>query len=107
MWLRLLNKVSPSSTHLHNTLLNGLIPKLLKENMSRICEICEKSYMRGNQVPRGIGRRVLRRTTKRQTPNLRYKKFTLNGNSVRLRICTSCLKRLRMGQGNNALVLTN
>ena len=75
--------------------------------MSRICEICEKSYMRGNQVPRGIGRRVLRRTTKRQTPNLRYKKFTLNGHSVRLRICTSCLKRLRMGQGNNALVLTN
>jgi ribosomal protein L28 len=63
--------------------------------MSRICELCGKSYMKGNLVPRGIGRRVTRRTIKRQHPNLRSRKFDVDGRTVRMRICASCLKRIK------------
>ncbi len=63
--------------------------------MSRVCEFCEKSYIKGNLVPRGIGRRVTRRTSTRQQPNLRNKKLEINGQKVKVRICTSCLKRLK------------
>lgn len=61
--------------------------------MSRICEICGKGYLKGNLVPRGIGRRVTRRSIRKQNPNLRSKKVELNGQNVTLKLCTSCLKR--------------
>ncbi|EKD96351.1 MAG: hypothetical protein ACD_24C00082G0003 [uncultured bacterium] len=63
--------------------------------MSRICEVCGKSYLRGNQVPRGVGRRVVRRTTIRQMPNLRVKRINLNGTKVKVILCASCLKRMK------------
>jgi ribosomal protein L28 len=63
--------------------------------MSRVCEICGKSYLNANQVPRGVGRRVTRRTSIRQQPNLRVKRFELNGNKVKVTLCTSCLKRIK------------
>jgi ribosomal protein L28 len=63
--------------------------------MSRICEVCGKGYLKGNLVPRGIGRRVTRRTTTHQLPNLRTKKLDLGGSSVKLTLCASCLKRLK------------
>lgn len=64
--------------------------------MSRVCEICQKEYQRANLVPRGIGRRVTRRTTKKQLPNLRTKRIALNGkNKVKITMCASCLKRLK------------
>ncbi|RJR28033.1 50S ribosomal protein L28 [candidate division WWE3 bacterium] len=63
--------------------------------MAKVCDICLKSYQKGNLVPRGIGRRVTRRTTVRRQPNLRYKKFEINGISVRLWLCASCLKRIK------------
>ena len=63
--------------------------------MAKVCDICLKSYQKGNLVPRGIGRRVTRRTTIRRHPNLRYKKFEINGMSVRLWVCASCLKRIK------------
>ena len=69
----------------------GLIPC----TMSRICEVCGKSYLRGNKVPRGVGRRVVRRTTIRQMPNLRVKRFNLNGTNVKVVLCSSCLKRMK------------
>lgn len=64
--------------------------------MSRICDICEKGYLRGNLVPRGVGRRVTRRTLTRQQPNLRSKKMDLNGSTIKVKLCASCLKRLKL-----------
>jgi ribosomal protein L28 len=64
--------------------------------MAKVCDICEKGYLKANQVPRGVGRRVTRRTTIKQNPNLRTKKFIIDGTAVTLRICASCLKRIKM-----------
>ncbi len=61
--------------------------------MSRICDICGKGYLKGNLVPRGIGRRVTRRSIKKQQPNLRVKKLEFNGQTTKVKICASCLKR--------------
>lgn len=63
--------------------------------MSKICELCGKTYKKGNAVPRGIGRRVTKRNIKRQQPNLRRKKFVIDGTPVRMRICAACLKRIK------------
>ncbi len=63
--------------------------------MSRVCEICEKRYLKGNLVPRGIGKRVTRRTITKQQPNLRVKRIEINGNTATIRLCASCLKRLK------------
>lgn len=62
--------------------------------MSRICEICQKSYVKGNLVPRGIGQRVTNRSIKKQLPNLRKKRFNIDGNTVTIKLCASCLKRI-------------
>jgi len=62
--------------------------------MSKICQICGKTYQKGNLVPRGIGRRVTRRTIKRSQPNLRIKRFDLNGKKVKFKLCASCLKKI-------------
>lgn len=77
--------------------------------MARICAICEKGYKKGNAVPRGIGRRVTRRTIRRQMPNLRKVRVDLSGdgNFQRIRVCASCLKKLREEnklQGNKSEV---
>lgn len=63
--------------------------------MSRICDICKKGYLKGNLVPRGIGNRVTRRTIRRQQPNLRTKSVVIDGSKVKLKLCASCLKRLK------------
>ena len=63
--------------------------------MSKTCDLCAKGYQKANLVPRGIGNRVTNRALTRNRVNLRSKRFDLGGNSVRLRICTSCLKRIK------------
>ena len=63
--------------------------------MAKICQICGKGGLKGNQVPRGVGKRVTRRTIIKQEVNLRAKKFIIDGKSIGLRICTSCLKRIK------------
>jgi ribosomal protein L28 len=63
-------------------------------DMSLVCEMCLKSYNRGNLVKRLIGNRVARRTTRRQQPNLRSKRLVIEGKIVRLKICASCLKKI-------------
>lgn len=62
--------------------------------MSRVCEICGKSYQKGNLVHRGIGNRVSRRTINRKSVNLRVKRFLINGVKVKFRLCASCLKKI-------------
>jgi ribosomal protein L28 len=73
--------------------------------MSLVCEMCLKSYNRGNLVKRLIGNRVARRTTRRQQPNLRSKRFIIDGKSIRLKICASCLKKV--SKENKAKVAVN
>lgn len=63
--------------------------------MSKICQICGKGYLKGNLVPRGIGKRVTRRTITKQQPNLRTRKLDFGGNKVTIQMCASCLKRLK------------
>lgn len=64
--------------------------------MARVCDVCGKGYHKGNLVPRGIGRRVTRRTLRRQQPNLRTVRMAVNGdNKMTLSMCASCLKRLK------------
>jgi len=63
--------------------------------MARVCDICQKSYLKGNLVPRGIGRRVTNRAIKRQQPNIRRKKLNIDGKRINVNICASCLKRIK------------
>lgn len=62
--------------------------------MSKICDLCQKGYQKGNLVPRGIGRRVTGRTIVMKQVNLRSKRFVINGTSMKLSVCSSCLKRI-------------
>lgn len=62
--------------------------------MPRVCEICGKTYQKGNLVHRGIGNRVSRRTINRKSANLRVKRFLINGVKVKFRLCASCLKKI-------------
>jgi ribosomal protein L28 len=63
--------------------------------MSKICDVCGKTFQKGNLVPRGVGRRVTRRTITQKQPNLRIKRFIIDGNTVKVRLCASCLKRIK------------
>ena len=63
--------------------------------MSKICDVCGKTYQKGNAVPRGIGRRVTKRNIVQKQPNLRSKRFVINGTSMKLILCASCLKRIK------------
>ncbi|HNS71296.1 MAG TPA: L28 family ribosomal protein [bacterium] len=63
--------------------------------MSRICQICGKGSVKAHLVSRGVGNRVTRRTIIRRMPNLRSKKFKINGVNVRFLLCSSCLKRMK------------
>ena len=58
--------------------------------------------MKGNLVPRGVGRRVTNRAIKRQQPNLRRKKMTIDGKTRVYSICASCLKRMRFEEKKKA-----
>ena len=46
-------------------------------------------------VPRGIGNRVTKRTSTHKKANLRSKKFDVDGRSVKVTLCSSCLKRIK------------
>jgi len=72
--------------------------------MSKICDLCGKSALRGNLVPRGIGNRATRRTIRHQEPNLRIFRSALEvgGNRVMLKLCSSCLKRLKKDKRDTA-----
>lgn len=66
--------------------------------MSKICVFCGKSYQKGNLVPRGIGNRVTNRAITHQNANLRNKRININGTSLKVKICSSCLKRMKFEQ---------
>jgi ribosomal protein L28 len=66
--------------------------------MAKICDICGKGYLKANKVPRGIGNRVTNRSITRKGPNLRSKRLNVGGTNVKVKICSSCLKRLKFEQ---------
>lgn len=55
--------------------------------MSKICEICGKKPVFGNQVSHAHNV-----TSRRWMPNLQQVRAKVNGVSKRLTVCTSCLK---------------
>jgi large subunit ribosomal protein L28 len=71
--------------------------------MSRSCDLCGKGPLSGKAVARrgkpkkqgGGGSRVVKRSRRKQYPNLQTTRISLNGRIVRLRLCTKCLKRHR------------
>jgi len=63
--------------------------------MARICETCGKGNLKGNLVPRGIGNRVTRRTITHKRPNLRVKRIKIGSTKIKLKLCASCLKKLK------------
>lgn len=68
--------------------------------MSRVCEICGKTGMRGNVILRrgqakkkgGIGQHVTAITPRRFEPNLQTVRARVNGGTRRMRVCTKCLR---------------
>lgn len=63
--------------------------------MSMVCEICLKAYKKGNKVKRLIGNRVSSRTIRKQLPNLRSRRFEIDGTVMSVKLCASCLKRVK------------
>ena len=55
--------------------------------MSKVCEICEKRPMSGNNVSHSH-----RKTRRRWLPNLQRAKVLVDGKEVSMRICTKCIK---------------
>lgn len=55
--------------------------------MSRVCEICGKGPMVGNNVSHANNK-----TRRRWNPNLRKVRALHNGKVRRMRICTRCLR---------------
>ena len=68
--------------------------------MSRVCRICGKRPLAGHSVARrgrlkkegGVGSRILKRSKRRQLPNLQTVRALVNGRPQKLRVCTKCLK---------------
>lgn len=68
--------------------------------MAKVCEMCGKGPIVVNSVIRrgkaraagGVGRKVTGCTKTRQVPNLQKVMIHKNGVSVRMRVCTKCLK---------------
>lgn len=55
--------------------------------MSKICEICGKSPQFGKSISHSH-----RRSNRRFLPNIQRVRTEVNGDRVRLRVCTSCIK---------------
>jgi large subunit ribosomal protein L28 len=55
--------------------------------MSQICEICGKSPQFGRSISHSH-----RRSNRRFLPNIQRVRAVVNGDQVRLRVCTSCIK---------------
>jgi large subunit ribosomal protein L28 len=55
--------------------------------MSKVCEVCEKRPISGNNISHAHNR-----TRRRWVPNLQRVRVNINGSAVRMRVCTSCIK---------------
>ncbi|MFZ0391707.1 MAG: 50S ribosomal protein L28 [Calditrichia bacterium] len=55
--------------------------------MAKVCEICGKKPLYGNNVSHANNR-----TRRRFEPNLQKVRAKVNGETQRVRVCTSCLQ---------------
>ena len=53
----------------------------------RICDICGKGVLTGHRISHSH-----RKTKRKWLPNLQYKKILIDGEWVRVRICSRCLR---------------
>ena len=68
--------------------------------MARVCDYCEKRTETGYQLARrglpkkkgGIGLRVTGHTKRKFKPNIQRIAAVVDGKSVRVKVCTRCLK---------------
>ncbi len=58
--------------------------------MSKICNMCGKGPLTGNQVSHSN-----RKTRRRWLPNLQKTTVNVDGNAREIRICTRCLRTIR------------
>jgi len=59
--------------------------------MSKICQICDKKPVSGNNISHANNK-----TRRRWLPNLRSVRVDQNGRTVRMRVCTTCIKQGRI-----------
>jgi large subunit ribosomal protein L28 len=62
--------------------------------MAQVCELCGKGPQFGNNISHANN--VTRR---RWNPNLQSVKSVTNGNSKRMKVCTSCIKTGKIVKG--------
>ena len=55
--------------------------------MAKVCDICGKKPISGNNISHAHNR-----TRRRWIPNLQRVRARVNGRSVRMTVCSSCLK---------------
>lgn len=66
----------------------------------RRCAICNKGPLRGERIARrglakkkgGVGRKITGRSKRSFKPNLQRVRARVNGQVVRIKVCTSCLR---------------
>jgi large subunit ribosomal protein L28 len=56
--------------------------------MSKVCQICEKRPVSGNNISHAHNR-----TRRRWLPNLQSVRASINGTTRRIRVCTTCIKQ--------------
>ena len=70
----------------------------------RICDMCGKGPLRGNMISRrglpkkkgGVGLKVTGMTKRSFKPNLQKVRAVVDGETVRVKVCTSCLRSGRI-----------
>jgi large subunit ribosomal protein L28 len=68
--------------------------------IGRRCALCGKGPLRGQQITRrglakakgGVGRKITGRSKRSFKPNLQKIRAIVGGRTVRLKVCTSCLR---------------
>ena len=66
----------------------------------RRCALCNKGPIRGEQITRrglakskgGVGRKITGRSKRSYKPNLQRVRAVVGGKTVRMKVCTSCLR---------------
>lgn len=56
--------------------------------MAKVCEICGKKPISGNNISHAHNR-----TRRRWEPNLQRIRANVDGRNMRMRVCTSCIKQ--------------
>ncbi|RCK72637.1 MAG: LSU ribosomal protein L28p [Ignavibacteriae bacterium] len=59
--------------------------------MAKVCEICGKKPLSGNNISHAHNR-----TRRRWLPNLQTVRANINGKPTRIKVCASCLKQGRV-----------